>query len=201
MPSHDDENALELVRMTSMEGESPPQDRTLLAHAHQYSPSKRTEWNWSGFPEAHILRRWKWDEYRLAACREPPISLDCKEAENPKITYIQQDAIADFLQDDNEVNQSVIKLVVSFTSGISAPYKPSLDSTALLDLTSLFGVQSLREHYPSQITTSFWRNTGPTKDTWSELSFILYKPHVALTDILKPSHARVGTVPSILSLP
>ncbi|KAH8702767.1 hypothetical protein GQ44DRAFT_732774 [Phaeosphaeriaceae sp. PMI808] len=165
MHSRNKENASSSTKTASLVGISPPKNRTLLAHTRQCSPSTRTEWRWSGWAEASALRRWKWDEYRLAACRELPLSLECRKGEDPRLDYIQTDAIADFLRDDNQGSVAAVKLVVSFTEGICAPYRPLLDSAILTKISNLFSVQELQEHYPSHVISSFWRKGGPENTT------------------------------------
>lgn len=145
-------------------GVNPPKDQSLLVHAIDNSTLPRSDWNWSGYRDAHRLRRWKWDDYRVAASQERPLYLQYRECQS-RIDYIQADDIRGFLQNSGQDSRSSIRLILSFTKEICAPYTPSLCSTTLLRLSSLFGVERLQHHYPSQMTTSFSREVSPDKES------------------------------------
>jgi hypothetical protein len=159
------QRASEFTKLESLSGVSPPNDRSLLTHARENIPSTRNEWQWSGFHEAHKVRLWKWDEYRLAARREPPLFLDYRDSVEPKIDYIRAEDIVEFLKNDNHDNPSVVRLVLSFTTGKRLPCAPALDLANLSTIEALFGVQWLQQYYPSQITASFSRAPGPNRNT------------------------------------
>jgi len=150
-------------RPPSETGVEPPDSQSLLSQARDHCPSMRNEWSWSGWKEAHKLRKWKWDAYR-----ELPLSFEYNEEEDPKIDYIEIGKVVDFLSTDKEEDPPAVKLVVSFTRGICPPWGTMFDSAMLSTLAAMFHVQRLQDYYPSKIVPSFSRSYGSDKTTQSE---------------------------------
>jgi len=163
---------LDRADLASLKGVSPPSDQSLLDHARENFRSDRNRWSWSGFRDAHRIRRWRWDEYRSAASREPPLFLDSTLPKEQQIGYISEDKIVEFLrqvkgEDDAELSGG--RLVLSFSKDMSPPYTPSTGSETLLGLSDIFKVQWLQDHYPAQISTSLLRDETSLENTRGEL--------------------------------
>jgi hypothetical protein len=157
----DFQNAGERTRPPSITGVSPPRHCSLLAQACEHSHFQRSEWQWSGYSIAHGLRRWKWDQYRCASSREPPISLACGDSEDFKVEYIQPSEVMGFLQDKRQPSSPFLKVILSFTNETCVPYTTSLSSAIISTLSDAFGVQWLLEYYPYHLANSFCGHIEP----------------------------------------
>ncbi|KAM7191238.1 hypothetical protein V8F20_009416 [Naviculisporaceae sp. PSN 640] len=141
----------------STRGVSPPPDQTLLDHAAAHRTTANSGWSWAAFQEAHRLRKWRWDKYRKVARRESPLALNIRGQEPTTPSYIDPDAVTVLADDEPPERQTRVKLVVSFTNGICAPYSPVLSADTLRIIHELFGTVWFQNYYPSQMLTTLWQ--------------------------------------------
>ena len=159
------------VDLASLKGVFPPSNQSLLEHARSNNRSYHYRWSWSGFRDAHRIRRWRWDECRIAASHGSPLVFDPTLPKGDQICYIREEDMLELLGKGNDEDQTAhfnVKLVLFFTKDTSAPYAPSIGSNTLSNLLGMFGIQWLQDHYPSQIVTSLVRDETSLTDTCSK---------------------------------
>lgn len=158
------------------ESVNPRSDQSLLdqAREHYLPPAKISDLNWSGIFEAHQLRHWKWNRYRVVATDEPPLLMEYLPDRQPTINYVKAEDILGYMQGEKDTGS--FRIALSYMKGDHrhAPFVPLLGTNIIQDLLMLFNMKELRDSYPARVLPTFWSKSSTDSDTWGQSAIRLY---------------------------